>query len=307
MAKTSEITKPYFSHDESASQDGKILKMFRDFRKLAKEMSKEELESFVAVGAYGIFWRIVEFMHGNNLLVDDVDVLADDLRIETKYIQQILNDYELFRIEGDCYISDRILKNLNKQKSKSEKNKVAVETRWLLSDFDKTYEDVFGRKPMLSPEEIEALKKYSQQISDLREKLPDLIYTLKGLKFETDTKFVPSANWLLKGNNLLRLYNGEFGKLKHKLTEKEIKDAEQKRAEEEAKKNQPTDLELECRNCYNKIDSLEIIKKYYAGMKKPSIQRGKIFIIPTMRTELMEKFDITDKEIIEMFNKENEE
>ena len=51
MAKTSEITKPYFSHDESASQDGKILKMFRDFRKLSKEMTQEELESFVAVGA----------------------------------------------------------------------------------------------------------------------------------------------------------------------------------------------------------------------------------------------------------------
>lgn len=305
MAKTSEITKPYFSHDESASQDGKILKMFRDFRKLAKEMSKEELESFVAVGAYGIFWRIVEFMHGNNLLVDDVDVLADDLRIDTKYIEQILNGYELFRIEGDCYISDRILKNLNKQKSKSEKNKVAVEVRWLLSDFDKNYEDVFGRKPMLSPEEIEALKKYSQQINDLREKLPDLIYTLKGLKFETDTKFVPSANWLLKGNNLLRLYNGEFGKLKHKLTEKEIADLKRKEEEERAKLEEPTELELRVEKASGKFEALEIIKEYHAN-KKLVIQRGKPFIIPTLRI-LVERFDLTDKEIIDVCNKENEE
>lgn len=306
MAKTSEITKPYFSHDESASQDGKILKMFRDFRKLAKEMTKEELESFVAVGAYGIFWRIVEFMHGNNLLVNDVDVLADDLRIDTKYIEQILNGYELFRIEGDCYISDRILKNLNKQQSKSEKSKVAVETRWLLSDFDKNYEDIFGKKPVLSTEEIDALKKYSQQISDLREKLPDIIYTLKGLKFETDTKFVPSVNWLLKGNNLLRLYNGEFGNLKHKLTEREIAEQRKKAEQEQAERNKPSELELRVERVSGKAEALEIIRDYYSNAKLTHI-RGKLFIMPTLRT-LAEKFDITDAEILEVCqHKETEE
>ena len=304
MAKTSEITKPYFSHDESASQDGKILKMFRDFRKLSKEMTQEELESFVAVGAYGIFWRIVEFMHGNNLLVDDVDVIADDLRIDTKFIEMILNNYELFRIEGDCYISDRILKNLNKQQSKSEKSKTAVETRWLLSDFDKNFEDIFGKKPVLSSDEIEALKKYSQQISDLREKLPDLLYTLKGLKFETDTKFVPSANWLLKGNNLLRLYNGEFGKLKHKLTEKEIAEQKKLQEEKEAELNKPSELEMQAERISSKADALDFIVGQYRGKSIP-MNSGKIFLIPTLK-DLAKKFDITNAEIIER-HKEIEE
>lgn len=304
MAKTSEITKPYFSHDESASQDGKILKMFRDFRKLSKEMTQEELESFVAVGAYGIFWRIVEFMHGNNLLVDDVDVIADDLRIDTKFIEMILNNYELFRIEGDCYISDRILKNLNKQQSKSEKSKTAVETRWLLSDFDKNFEDIFGRKPVLSSDEIEALKKYSQQISDLREKLPDLLYTLKGLKFETDTKFVPSANWLLKGNNLLRLYNGEFGKLKHKLTEKEIAEQKKLQEEKEAELNKPSELEMQAERISSKADALDFIVGLYRGKSIP-MNSGKMFLIPTLK-DLAKKFDITNAEIIER-HKEIEE
>lgn len=304
MAKTSEITKPYFSHDESASQDGKILKMFRDFRKLSKEMTREELESFVAVGAYGIFWRIVEFMHGNNLLVNDVDVIADDLRIDTKFIEMILNNYELFRIEGDCYISDRILKNLNKQQSKSEKSKTAVETRWLLSDFDKNFEDIFGKKPVLSSDEIEALKKYSQQISDLREKLPDLLYTLKGLKFETDTKFVPSANWLLKGNNLLRLYNGEFGKLKHKLTEKEIAEQKKLQEEKEAELNKPSELEMQAERISSKADALDFIVGQYRGKSIP-MNSGKIFLIPTLK-DLAKKFDITNAEIIER-HKEIEE
>lgn len=304
MAKTSEITKPYFSHDESASQDGKILKMFRDFRKLSKEMTQEELESFVAVGAYGIFWRIVEFMHGNNLLVDDVDVIADDLRIDTKFIEMILNNYELFRIEGDCYISDRILKNLNKQQSKSEKSKTAVETRWLLSDFDKNFEDIFGKKPVLSSDEIEALKKYSQQISDLREKLPDLLYTLKGLKFETDTKFVPSANWLLKGNNLLRLYNGEFGNLKHKLTEKEIAEQKKLQEEKEAELNKPSELEMQAERISSKADALDFIVGQYRGKSIP-MNSGRIFLIPTLK-DLAKKFDITNAEIIER-HKEIEE
>lgn len=304
MAKTSEITKPYFSHDESASQDGKILKMFRDFRKLSKEMTQEELESFVAVGAYGIFWRIVEFMHGNNLLVDDVDVIADDLRIDTKFIEMILNNYELFRIKGDCYISDRILKNLNKQQSKSEKSKTAVETRWLLSDFDKNFEDIFGKKPVLSSDEIEALKKYSQQISDLREKLPDLLYTLKGLKFETDTKFVPSANWLLKGNNLLRLYNGEFGNLKHKLTEKEIAEQKKLQEEKEAELNKPSELEMQAERISSKADALDFIVGQYRGKSIP-MNSGRIFLIPTLK-DLAKKFDITNTEIIER-HKEIEE
>ena len=90
--KEDKIIKPFFSHDESASQDGKILKLYRDFRKLSKDMTQEELESFVANGAYGIFWRIVEFMHGNNLPVDDIDILADDFRVNVKFIEKILND-----------------------------------------------------------------------------------------------------------------------------------------------------------------------------------------------------------------------
>jgi hypothetical protein len=243
-------------------------------------------------------------MHGNNLLVDDVDVIADDLRIDTRFIEMILNNYELFRIEGDCYISDRILKNLNKQQSKSEKSKTAVETRWLLSDFDKNFEDIFGKKPVLSSDEIEALKKYSQQISDLREKLPDLLYTLKGLKFETDTKFVPSANWLLKGNNLLRLYNGEFGKLKHKLTEKEIAEQKKKQEQEEAKRNEPSELELQVEKISSKADALDLIVEQYKGKSIP-MSMGKIFILPTLK-DLMNKFDITTAEVIER-HKEFEE
>ena len=296
MAKVSEITKPYFSHDESASQDGKILNMFRDFRRQAKDMSQEELESFVALGAYGIFWRIVEFMHGNNLLVKDIDALADDLRIDTRFVEQILNNYNLFHIEDDYYVSDRILKNLNKQQSKSEKNKKSAETRWLLSDFDKTYADIFGSKPVLSSDEIESLKKYSLQISDLREKLPDLIYTLKKLKFDTDTNFVPTANWLLKGNNLLRLYNGEFGRLRHKKTETETKQEEAHAKQEQIEREEKnTDFQNKINSIINKSDAIALVAE------NTLFATDKTVIYPNVKP-LCQKFDITIQDLKEYNN-----
>lgn len=86
----SKLTNPWFEHDENASSDGKFLKMFRDFRKLAKTMERSELESFVALGAYAVFWRLAEFMHGNNLHVGDEDIIADDLRIDTNIVARLL-------------------------------------------------------------------------------------------------------------------------------------------------------------------------------------------------------------------------
>ena len=120
MVKVSEITEPYFSHDISTRCDEKILKMFFGFRRAAKEMSREELESFVPMAAYGVFWSIVEYMHRNILETKDTDVLADDLRISEKFIKMILDEYGLFRQEDDKYISDRILRNINKQEEKDK-------------------------------------------------------------------------------------------------------------------------------------------------------------------------------------------
>lgn len=297
--KEDKIIKPFFSHDESASQDGKILKLYRDFRKLPKDMTQEELESFVANGAYGIFWRIVEFMHGNNLPVDDIDILADDFRVDVKFIQKILNDYGLFRKEDGYYISDRILRNKNYVEKKNEGKQIAANVRWLLAAFNKAYVEFFNEEPVLTTEEIETLKKYNEKIPDLKSQLRDILYTLSTLKFDTDTTFKPCANWLLTKNNLARLYNGEFGKLKHKKTEKELKEERRKQAEQEAEANKPTELELQIEQICGKAEALNFIYRYYiVECRTLNFMNGKAMVLPTLRT-LMNKFDITDKEVIE--------
>lgn len=295
------LIQPYIKHDDNASQDGKILRMCLEFRRNAKSMSREELETFVSHGAYAIFWRILEFMKSDNLYVDDVELLSDNLRVDARFINQILNDFELFRVQNGEYVSDRLLRDIKRQREKSEKASKSANTKYLLSDFDKNYEDVFGKKPILSSEEIEALKKYSSQIEDLREKLPDLIYTLKSLKFETDTKFIPTANWLLKGNNLLRLYNGEFGKLKHKKTAKEIEEEQKKALEKQAERSKDEiEFTTQINSIYNKSDAIAFIAK-----RIPHNADGKLFINPSLKP-LCEKFDIIDREIKDFLNEQEE-
>ena len=95
--------------------------MFRDFRKLVKTLDDRDKEDLAVLGSYAIFWRIAEYMHGDLLAVDEADVIADDLRIDTRFVEMILKDYELFREENGYYISDRVLKNLERRKEKSKR------------------------------------------------------------------------------------------------------------------------------------------------------------------------------------------
>lgn len=284
--KENEIIQPFFSHDYNPRGDKKIIKLF------------------MSMGAegYGLYWLIVEYMHQNHFMVSDESIVAYDLRVDIEKIHRIMTEFELFRIEGEEYISDRILRNLNYVEQKNEDKKNAANTRWLLSAFNKYYEEFWGEKPILSNDEISSLKKFNEQIPDLKEKLRDILYTLKNLKFETDINFKPSANWLLKNNNLGRLLNGEFGKLKHKKTEKEIKEEEKAYAKQREEENKPSELELKIETISGKGEALDFIGSY----PEPKDLRGRLLINPALR-KLMEKFDITDNEVRGYYATKNNE
>jgi len=289
MCKTDKkIIQPFFSHDYAPLEDKKLLKLF------------------ITLGAegYGIFWLIVEFMHQNTFIVGEENLLAYKFHTDVEIIKRVMNDFQLFRIEQrddkNVYISDRILRNLNYVEQKNEDKKDAANVRWLLSAFNKAYVEFFDEEPILKSDEIEALKKYAKKIPDLKTKLRDILYTLKNLRFDTDINFKPCANWLLKDNNLARLVNGEFGKLKHKESEKEIKERQKQLEIQKTKENQPSEIELEISAISNKTDALEYIKNFYIG-KKIVVQGGKAFIVPYLRT-LANKFEISEKEIIESCN-----
>lgn len=284
--KEDKIIKPFFSHDYTPLEDKNLLKLD------------------IAMGneGYGLYWKIVEFMHQNDFLINEENLLAYKFRTDVEKIHTIMTEFDLFRTEGNFYISDRILRNLNFVEKRNEEKSIAAQVRWLLASFNKTYEEFFGEKPILNSTEIESLKKYNKQIPDLKEKLRDILFTLKNLKFKDIPNFKPCANWLLKGNNLAKLVNGEFGKLQHKPTEKELKEEQRRLTEIHRKKNEPSELDLKIQSCCSKTEALNIISNAFTG-KKPTFVKGKLFLIPTLRP-LAEKFDITDKEIVEYLNGE---
>ena len=98
MAKVSEITAPYFSHDMYPQKDKSIVMLMDEF----------------GYEGYGLYWRIVEFMHQNELCVGEERLIAGKDYVEK--VKSILNNFDLFRIEDNRYISDRILRNLAEQK-----------------------------------------------------------------------------------------------------------------------------------------------------------------------------------------------
>lgn len=293
MAKVSEITEPYFSHDIAARQDEKILKMLFSFRKRAKEMSREELESFVALGSYGLFWAIVEYMHRNQLAVTDSDVIADDLRIPEIFVKMVLNDFELFRIENEQYISDRILKNINKQEEKSSANSKAAKARWVLSKLKSDYMEIYGVAPVLNDKEVAIFLKYSEQIENFKDNLADYLYTTKLLKFENNPKFNPSINWLLTDNHLPKLVNGEYGKIASWAKAVAARKAQEK--QEQLEKAAQEEKSFNVETVSTRVEAVNILLRNSQYVKT----HNKLIVYPDAEP-LLKKFDIDRNEIKEL-------
>ena len=232
MGKTeaNKIIEPFFSHDKAARGDEKIVRMFYEARKQYGNLSEAALKDALAWAYYGLYWGVVEYMHRNNLKASELEMLAYELRIDPEILSDLMNNYQLFREENGCYVSDRILRNLEYQAEKSEQNSKAAKARWALAYFKKICLEVFEKELKLNKSEVPIYLDYDETIDGFREKLPDILYTLKTLRFENNPKFVPTINWLLESNNLVKLLNGGYGKLK---SWKEHKDYLKAKEEEE--------------------------------------------------------------------------
>lgn len=275
MVKVSSVTEPYFSHDYSTREK-------KEIKKLILDMGFE---------GYGLYWAIVEFMYRNELMIGE-EALVIDKSYEEK-IKSILNNYKLFHIDENCYISDRIIKTIEKQEEKSKNSKQAIETRWLISDFCSSYKAVMGDEPVLSDSDICSLKKHAKKIDDLRTKLPDILYTLKTLRFENNPKFVPTINWLLESNNLVKLLNGGYGELKSWKKHKEYLQAKEKeRLAEELIKQQEAEHVFDIETVTSKAEAIELLVKNAVYIKA----QNQCKINPVF-SPLLKKFDIALSEI----------
>jgi len=111
----------YFSHDYNARNDFKIKKLIMKHGMLG----------------YGIFWSIIEDLYNNtNVLRLDYESISFDLRITENVIESILNDFDLFIIDGDNFGSISVQTRLNERNAKSIKARESILKRWNKKEID---------------------------------------------------------------------------------------------------------------------------------------------------------------------------
>jgi len=105
----------YFQHDYNARTDMKIRKVIAKHGYLG----------------YGIFWAIIEDLYNNaNALPMDCDLIASDLKTKKNVIESIINDFDLFVINGENFSSKSVQQRLDDRAEKSFKAKESAKKRW---------------------------------------------------------------------------------------------------------------------------------------------------------------------------------
>jgi hypothetical protein len=110
------MKKTYFNHDSAARNDFRIVK----------------LRSKLGYEGYGIFWGLLEmlFTEENKICISQYDILAYGLQCNPSILKQVVEDFDLFVIEDNCFYSRRLQSQIEDINSKSNKAKENAKKRW---------------------------------------------------------------------------------------------------------------------------------------------------------------------------------
>ena len=139
------MKKTYFNHDSTARNDYRIVKM----------------RSKLGMEGYGIFWAILEmlFTEENKLCVDDYDSLAFGLQCDPKLLKQVIEDFDLFIIEDNCFYSRRLNNQIEEINNKSNKAKENAKKRWNNASAIQSHSDSNASKVKYSKVDKSKVKK----------------------------------------------------------------------------------------------------------------------------------------------------
>jgi DnaD/phage-associated family protein len=116
----------YFSHDSNARNDPKIQAMIGDY----------------GAAGYGVYWFIVEMLREQDnfklplknyvfsaiaMQVQCKDYAKDNAK---KFVEDCINEYELFETDGQFFWSNSLIKRMDKKNDVSEKRRAAAKARW---------------------------------------------------------------------------------------------------------------------------------------------------------------------------------
>ena len=116
----------YFSHDYDTRNDEKIIA-------LLAEMGWE---------GYGLYWGLVELLYQNDgYMLMQCGRIAYALRTKQEKVKQVIEDFELFVIDGDKFYSNSVLNRLEQRNEKSEKARQSALKRWENANAMRTHSD----------------------------------------------------------------------------------------------------------------------------------------------------------------------
>lgn len=106
----------YFPHDYNARSDPKL----------------QDVLVAHGVAGLGIYWCIIEQLYeqGGLLPLCSCKTIAFALHVESKIVESIVNDFDLFENDGENFWSNSAKKRLDKRSDISEKRKSAAVKRW---------------------------------------------------------------------------------------------------------------------------------------------------------------------------------
>ncbi len=121
------IKQTYFSHDSNARNDIKLIR----------------LRSKYGYEGYGIYFALIEllFSENNKLCVDDYETLAFGLQCDSKKLEDIILNFDLFQLEDKCFYSNRLNDVINEIQSKSIKASENAKKRWNNANAEQTHSE----------------------------------------------------------------------------------------------------------------------------------------------------------------------
>jgi len=110
------MKKTYFPHDSNARNDYKLIKVRAKY----------------SWSGFGLYFALLEllFSENNKLRVDDFETLAFGLQCDSEVLKDIIENFDLFVIEGDFFHSKRLSKTLDDICQKSLKASENAKKRW---------------------------------------------------------------------------------------------------------------------------------------------------------------------------------
>ena len=165
------MKKTYFNHDSNARNDIRVIK----------------LRSKLGYEGYGIFWGILEllFSEENKLCIEDYDSIAFGLQCDVTILKQVVEDFDLFIIEDNCFYSKRLYRHIEDINTKSNKAKESVKKRWNNTNVIRTYNDSNTSISISKSKSKSKSKSIEERIEDFKKS----IHSISGISDEDKNDF----------------------------------------------------------------------------------------------------------------------